>query len=78
VKPIYPPAAMAAKVGGVVRIEALIDPSGKISHTRVTESVPELDQAAVDAVRQWEFTPTLLNGVPQPVFVTMTVNFTLR
>jgi TonB family protein len=77
-RPIYPPDAMAAKVMGVVRVEALIDPTGKISHTRVIESIPELDQAAVDAIEQWEFTPTLLNGVPQPVFVTMTVNFTLK
>jgi len=75
---IYPPDAMAAKIQGVVRVEALIDPSGRVSHTRVIESVPELDQAALDAVQQWEFTPTLLNGVAQPVFVTMTVNFTLR
>jgi protein TonB len=44
----------------------------------VLRSVPGLDQAAVDAVRQWEFTPTLLNGVPVAVIMTVTVNFTLR
>jgi periplasmic protein TonB len=39
-------------------------------------SIPLLDQAALDAVRQWEYTPTLLNGVPVPVVVTVTINFT--
>jgi len=45
---------------------------------RVLRSVPLLDQAATDAVRQWEFTPTRLNGVAVPVVMTVTVNFTLR
>jgi TonB family protein len=40
--------------------------------------VPGLDQAAIDSVRQWEFTPTLRNGVPVSVIMTVTVNFTLR
>jgi protein TonB len=44
----------------------------------VLRSVPLLDQAALDAVRQWEYEPTLLNGVPVPVIMTVTVNFTLR
>ena len=41
-------------------------------------SIPLLDQAALDAVRQWQFTPTLLNGVPVPVIMTVTVQFTLQ
>jgi protein TonB len=41
-------------------------------------STPLLDQAAVDAVRQWEFTPTLLNNQPVPVIMTVTMQFTLR
>ena len=77
-RPIYPPDAMADKVEGEVLVEALIDPDGKISHTRVIQSVPELDQAALDAVGLWEFTPTLLNGIPQPVFITITIRFTLK
>ena len=43
---------------------------------KVVHSIPLLDQAALDAVRQWEYTPTLLNGVPVPVLVTVTINFT--
>ena len=44
---------------------------------RVIRSIPLLDQAALDAVRQWEFTPTLMNGVPAPVIMSVTVNFQL-
>ena len=45
---------------------------------RILRSIPLLDQAALDAVRQWEYSPTLLNGVPVPVIMTVTVNFTLQ
>lgn len=78
VRPIYPDSARAAGIQGVVIIEAVIDPAGKVGDARVLRSIPELDQAAVDAVRQWEFTPTLLNGAAVPVIMTVTVNFTLQ
>jgi protein TonB len=78
VKPEYPADAQAAGIQGVVILETIIGPSGAVSDARVLRSIPALDQAAVDAVRQWEFTPTLLNGVPVPVIMTVTVNFTLR
>ena len=63
---------------GVVIIEARIEADGTVSRTRVLRSIPMLDDAAVDAVGQWEFTPTLLNGQPSPVIMTVTVNFTLQ
>jgi protein TonB len=78
VKPIYPSIAQSARVQGVVIIEATIGPDGKVKDARILRSIPLLDQAALDAVRQWEFTPTLLNGVPVPVIMTVTVNFTLQ
>ena len=78
VKPVYPADAEAAGIQGVVILEAVIGPSGAVTDARVLRSVPGLDQAAVDSVRQWEFTPTLLNGVPVSVIMTVTVNFTLR
>jgi len=78
VKPVYPSIAQSARVQGVVIIEATIGPDGKVKDARVLRSIPLLDQAAIDAVRQWEFTPTLLNGVPVPVIMTVTVNFTLQ
>ena len=77
-RPIYPQVAMAAKVEGIVTIEATISRDGTIVDARVTGSQPLLDQAALDAVRQWKFTPTLLNGVPVEVIMTVKVNFTLR
>ena len=62
----------------MVIIEATIGADGKVIDTKVLRSVPMLDQAALDAVRQWEFTPTLLNGAPVPVVMTVTVNFKLQ
>jgi periplasmic protein TonB len=78
IKPVYPQIAQSARVSGVVIIEATIGPNGKVQNARVLRSIPLLDQAALDAVKQWEYTPTLLNGVPVPVIMTVTVNFTLQ
>lgn len=76
VKPVYPAIAQAAGVTGSVTIEATIGEDGKVSDAKVVRSVALLDQAALDAVRQWEYMPTLLNGVPVPVVTTITINFT--
>jgi protein TonB len=78
VNPVYPSIAQSARVQGVVIIEATIGPDGRVTDTKVLRSIPLLDQAAVDAVKQWTYTPTLLNGVPVPVIMTVTVNFTLK
>jgi protein TonB len=77
VRPIYPAIARSARVQGTVILEAVIGESGKVRDVRVLRSIPLLDAAAIDAVRQWEFTPTLLNGQPVPVAMTVTVAFTL-
>jgi TonB family protein len=76
VEPIYPAVAKSARVEGTVVIEATVGADGKVEEAKVIKSVPLLDQAALDAVRQWEYTPTLLNGVPVPVVMTINVNFT--
>jgi TonB family protein len=78
VRPVYPPEAFDAKVQGVVIIEATIDTLGSIMEAHVIRSVPLLDQAALDAVRQWQFAPTFLNGTPVPVIMTVSVNFSLQ
>jgi TonB family protein len=78
VKPVYPPIAQSARVQGVVILEAVIDAGGQVVDAKVLRSIPLLDQAAYDAVKQWEFTPTLLNGVATPVVMTVTVNFVLE
>ena len=75
--PVYPPMARAAGVQGIVIIEATISADGKVINARILRSRPLLDDAALDAVRSWEYTPTMLNGVPVPVIMTVTVQFTL-
>ena len=77
VNPVYPPIAVSARVQGVVILELTIDAQGFVSDARILRSIPLLDQAALDAVRQWQYQPTLLNGVPTPIVMTATVQFTL-
>jgi len=77
VPPRYPPHAQLAHIEGVVVLDAVIDPTGRVTDVRVTRSIQALDQAAIDAVRQWRFTPTLLNGEPVSILLTVTVRFTL-
>ena len=78
VVPVYPPVAIAVRKEGVVILEALLDVKGNVQHVKVLRSEPLLDHAAVEAVRRWRYTPTLLNGVPVPVLMTVTVRFSLR
>jgi protein TonB len=61
-----------------VIVEAVIDETGKVSDVRVLRSVRLLDDAAREAVRKWRFTPTLLNGTPVPIVMTVTVAFALN
>ncbi len=77
VVPIYPELAKKARVEGIVILEAIIDPSGQVSNLRVLRSVPLLDDAALSAVQQWHYEPTLLNGVSVPIVMTVTVQFEL-
>jgi protein TonB len=77
VPPRYPPHAQAARVEGTVVLDAVIDQTGRVTGVRVTHSVNLLDQAAIEAVRQWRFTPTLLNDEPVSILLTVTVRFTL-
>ena len=77
VEPAYPQIARAAGIQGVMILEIVIGADGAISNARVLRSIPLLDQAALDAVRQWRYEPTLLNGAPTPVIMTATVNFSL-
>ena len=78
VSPVYSPLAIASHVEGVVVIEAVIGPTGNIVEARVLRSKPLLDEAALAAVRQWRYTPTLLGGVPTSVILTVTVTFSLK
>ena len=78
VAPRYPTIAQSSRVEGVVILEAVIAEDGSVQDVRVLRSKALLDDAAVEAVRQWRFTPTLLGGQPVPVVMTVTVSFTLN
>jgi periplasmic protein TonB len=78
VEPVYPRFALAGGVQGTVILQATIDEQGSVREVKVLRSVPLLDDAAVRAVSQWKFTPTLLNGTPVPVVMTVTVGFALQ
>lgn len=78
VAPTYPDLARDARVEGVVVIECRIDTEGLVADARVLRGHPLLDDAALDAVRQWRYRPTLLNGQPVSVIMNVTVRFTLR
>jgi protein TonB len=78
VKPVYPSEALQAKVSGIVIIEATIGIDGRVTDARIIRSIPILDEAALTAVRQWEFTPTILAGQPTPIIMSVTINFQLN
>ncbi len=77
IAPAYPEAARDARIEGVVILECLINPRGRVSKVEVLRGVPLLEEAAVDAVKQWVYAPSLIDGVPVPVLLTVTVRFGL-
>ena len=76
-KPVYPPLAKQARIQGVVRFEAIIGKDGTIQNLRLVSGHPLLVPAAQEAVKQWLYKPTLLNGEPVEVVTHIDVNFTL-
>jgi len=77
VKPVYPPLAKMARQQGTVKFEAMISKEGTIEELKVVSGPPLLIQAAQDAVKQWRYKPTILNGEPVEVQTTIDVNFSL-
>lgn len=78
VQPIYPPLARQTRISGTVRLHAIIGKDGTIQQLEVQSGHPLLQQAALDAVRQWRYQPTLLNGEPVEVDTTIDVIFSLN
>jgi protein TonB len=76
-RPVYPALAKQARISGVVHLNALIGKDGSVKNLQVISGHPLLIQAALDAVKQWTYAPTLLNGQPVEVVTTIEVNFTL-
>jgi protein TonB len=77
-RPVYPDIARLARREGTVVLEAVLDPIGRVTQLRVIQSVPLLDHAAMDAVRQWRYTPSTYGGHPVSVLMTITVRFKLE
>jgi protein TonB len=78
IPPTYPSLAKTQRIEGAVRIDALIDPTGRVSSMKVVSGPVLLHQAAMDALRQWKYQPATLNGKPVPMHLTVTVQFRLR
>jgi len=79
VTPVYPPIAKSARVQGTVTLQAIIGPEGNVQNLQlVSAASPLLVQSAIDAVRQWVYQPTALNGNPVAVMTTIDVNFSLQ
>jgi len=76
-KPQYPPLARQARIQGVVRFNAIIGKDGSIANLTLVSGHPLLVPSATEAVRQWRYQPTLLNGEPVEVVTQIDVNFTL-
>jgi TonB family protein len=76
-RPVYPVEAKAAGIQGKVEFEATIGPDGHIQDLKVIDGEPVLVTAAMDAVKNWVYKPTLLNGNPVTVVTKIDVNFTL-
>jgi protein TonB len=76
-KPSYPQLAKAARVQGTIKLQAVIAIDGSIKNLRVISGPPLLVNAALDAVRRWQYKPTMLNGSPVEVITEIDVNFTL-
>jgi protein TonB len=76
--PDYPPAARAAKIQGIVVVQALVRADGTVGETRVMRSIPGLNEAAVTAVKSWRFFPALRDGKRVEQWVAVPVRFTLH
>jgi Ca-activated chloride channel homolog len=77
VDPVYPELAKQARVSGTVSLELTVDEEGNVSDARVRNGHVLLNQAAIDAVKQWKYSPTILNGMPIPVLAAANVEFKL-
>lgn len=76
-QPKYPSLARLGKVQGTVDVSVVIDARGNVEQAKVVNSIPQLDNAAIEAVRQWKYSPTVVNGVAVPVTMVVRVTFAL-
>jgi TonB family protein len=77
-KPVYPRWAREHKIQGTVTIEVLVDERGKVARWEILKSIPSLDAAAVQCVRQWVFSPAIVRGRPAATTTMAPVTFKLE
>jgi protein TonB len=77
VEPLYPEIARAARTSAVLILEATVGADGRVRDVKVLRGQPLFDPSAVEAVRQWRYQPLLLNGIPVPFIVTITLKFNI-
>jgi len=77
VSPKYPKDAMRGGLEGLVVLECIIDAKGRVVQSRTLKGIPPLSDAAAEAVKKWRYAPTMLNGAPVPIVMTVTVSFIL-
>ena len=75
IEAVAPPIAKSARVRGNVFLEAMIGTDGRVSRVLIAQSIPLLDKAAIDAVQQWEYIPTQVNGQPISIQLPVVVTF---
>ena len=78
VDPVYPLLAKEARLSGLIILEATVDTTGRVREVTVLRGAPIFDDPAMDAVRQWVYRPLLLNGIPTPFVLTVTLKFTFK
>ena len=78
VDPVYPVIAARAMVQGNVVVELQVSPQGRVTDAQIVKGIPLLNEAALQAVRQWVYTPTLVDGVPVRLIMTVTVRFRIQ
>jgi protein TonB len=78
VEPVYPGVAISANIEGTVILEAIVDQEGRVESVKVLRSLSVLDKPAIDAVKQWRYSPVLLNGKPEKFILTVAISFHLE
>lgn len=75
---VYPDAARSSRIQGIVILDLTVSAEGAVTETKVLRSIPGLDDAAIQTVRQWRYAPTLVDGQAVPVRMTVSLKFTIR
>jgi len=79
VEPFYPPLAIQAHIEGTVILEAIVSAQGRVENVTVLRSAGALlDNAAIGAVKQWQYSPVVLNGIPTPFILSVVLSFNLE